>query len=587
MIRQCAFVLALLVSLCQSVTCASSERWESNAVFAPLHTSSCNSSAVVFTTFVSKEVQSYSANALLFNQRYLVARNYSLRVLTEATRNDYVPADRRWNKIKAVSNSLISWASNVSHLVVFDADLFLLDTVLSIESIVEQHPQALLIMSEDSMDIGNTGFMIIRNHPWNIQFFDTWWNERGRADSNCDQHVLNYLLDSLLPADRVNVAILPAKQLNSIWPAIEHFSVSDSVLHLMGETNVVRAKVAEHLVAQVPNSSSIKEGNGSGALAVEGSLESVPYDRANITRAVLRDLKQQVVLQEVYEWKRKVTQEGADFKDYHELREAVGQLCAAKKRSSTKSVLKLCIELTEEVIMLHERALVSLASVQHPRGHSTTQQRLFHASELCALIIEVLELFTSTTLKGIRGKRNKIPQQNTESVMIAVQRALAVVDRFASLLDMSAQGMQTIIHTKRGMVYSVLSEFRANSEQWQLSLEAEQSAMAEFSSALHHTSEDDGEFPGLVVKYVHSATRLARSFQRVGRLPEAVEWADIALSNALVRFESSANEMRLRARELSAALGLRADLAGLQGDIAKQADSINAVDAISARFVFG
>jgi hypothetical protein len=528
---------------------------------------------------------------MLFNQRYFAARGYYVRVLTEATGDDFLPSDRRWNKIKAVPNALQSWASNASYLVVFDADLFMLNTTLSMEDTVEQHPRALLIMSEDSMDIGNTGFMIVRNHPWSIQFFETWWSERERSDSTCDQHVLNYLLDSLVPADRANVAILPAKQLNSIWPAIEHFRESDSVLHLMGETNAVRAKVAEYLAAQVRDSDSGEiDYSGDTAAGEEGASRTALTQSVNITKAILRQLKQQVVLQEVDGWKSALAQSNANMSAFHELKEAVEQLCAPNKRSNTKSALRQCTELTEEVIALHEQALLTLPLPTHLQEASVTQLRLFHTSQLSALITEALELSASTAASTKRGKQNVSSsawQRSVKGVLDAVQRALEAVDRFAAVLDMSSREMQAVIHSKRGTVYSILSKFYAKTDQWTEAAEAEQSAMAELTSALQLTDETSGEFPGLVIEYVHSATRLAGCFQRVGKLTDAVEWADIAVSNALVRFESSANEIRLRAKELTEALALRASLAELQGDASKQADMIRAMDAVSARFVFG
>jgi hypothetical protein len=358
----------------------------------------------------------------------------------------------------------------------------------------------------------------------------------------------------------------------------------------MGETNAVRAKVADYLSAQVCENSSISAGNSRADVTALGSMVTLHCGRTKITKAILRELKQQVILQEVDAWKRKISLGNSGMGDYHELRAAVGQLCAAYKRSDTRSVLKLCIELTEDVILLHEREQRILSS---GGDSSSTHQKLFHASELCALVIEALELSASAFMKGnsvTHNKSSKVPHRSKESVMAAVQRALGAVEEFAALLAMGSpdmQSMQSIIHSKRGSVYSVLSQFYTNTEQNQRALEAEQSAITELSSALQRTRESDGEFPGLVVEYVRSAIRLAKCFQRVGMVPEAVEWADVAVSNALVRFEDSANEMRLRAAELSDALRLRAGLAGQQGDVVKQADFTKAIESVSARFVFG
>ena len=103
-----------------------------------------------------------------------------------------------------------------------------------------------LIMSADALDVGNTGFLIIRNTDWTRRFFATWWLQRGSKFTFCDQHVLNKLYHEKIEW-RQRIKILPSHELNSIWPAMENLRSDHRILHLMGELNVYRDAVFENI----------------------------------------------------------------------------------------------------------------------------------------------------------------------------------------------------------------------------------------------------------------------------------------------------------------------------------------------------
>ena len=178
----------------------------------------------------------------MLNSNYANYRNYTFHLLTEQE-YDYFPQDQRWNKIGAVVEALHpknGWARDVDYLVACDADLVVVDYSLDIAAVAAKHPKAHLIMSTDSSDIGNTGFMIVRNTRWAMEFFSLWWTMRYAFA--CDQHALTDLYNKLHKTKN-RVAILPAQSLNTAFPVYKHFDRYHSVLHMVGESLGVRQEV--------------------------------------------------------------------------------------------------------------------------------------------------------------------------------------------------------------------------------------------------------------------------------------------------------------------------------------------------------
>jgi hypothetical protein len=61
----------------------------------------------------------------------------------------------------------------------FVVDVLILDFKIRIESICAKTPTAHILMSRDASALANSGFIIIRNSWWALQFLKDWLNERS------------------------------------------------------------------------------------------------------------------------------------------------------------------------------------------------------------------------------------------------------------------------------------------------------------------------------------------------------------------------------------------------------------------------
>lgn len=216
-----------------------------------------NESHIQLISFASKDILSYASLTYLINSFYATRRGYSIALLDEVA-SDYFPEDRRWNKIGAVVEALDPEkgdSKDFEYIVALDADLVILEMSLDIAQIAMQHPTAHLILSSDTSDTGNTGFMIVKKSKWAFNFFKIWWESRFSYE--CDQHAFNDLYSSLRgpKMSHRRVAILPARALNTAFPVYYTFDSKHPVLHMVGEKNGVRQRVfqtaAENFCASV------------------------------------------------------------------------------------------------------------------------------------------------------------------------------------------------------------------------------------------------------------------------------------------------------------------------------------------------
>jgi hypothetical protein len=212
---------------------------------------------IIFMTFISKEIHSYSAYFTFFNQFYFIYYDVPLIILSEETGDDYFRDDRRWNKVKALANGLHTWGKDCKYLIYLDADILLSNPSVNISEIIRQtyaeNPQTHVIMSEDLLDYGNSGVLIVENHPWSLFFLNSWLEMKSSPNTFCDQHVLNRLSLSLLKNDSIHhVTLLPFPVINSKFPAIENYpfvsassssSSSPWLIHFLGEYSDVRERI--------------------------------------------------------------------------------------------------------------------------------------------------------------------------------------------------------------------------------------------------------------------------------------------------------------------------------------------------------
>jgi hypothetical protein len=145
-----------------------------------------------------------------------------------------------------------------------------------------ENPQTHVIMSEDLLDYGNSGVIIVENHPWSLFFLNSWLEMKSSPNTFCDQHVLNRLSLSLLKNDSINhVTLLPFPVINSKFPAIENYpSVSSSssspwLIHFLGEYSDVRERIgrsyAKKLCKLLKN------------IALEGTKETIENNEINLS----------------------------------------------------------------------------------------------------------------------------------------------------------------------------------------------------------------------------------------------------------------------------------------------------------------
>eukprot|EP01033_Poteriospumella_lacustris_P015236 gene15236-10895_t len=214
-------------------------------------------SRIFYATFVSKNIASYAGFVQQFNRAYFEASNSSVRYFTEETGHNYHASDMRWNKVPIVVELLhrylaeASTASPTQFIAFFDADILFLRPHF-LDDILARRGEWEVLLSEDLLDVANSGFIVTRVSAWSLQFFRRWWEMRHHANTFCDQHVLNALSLQLANEGQLHkLALLPFGAINSQWPPLEHVDPAvDNVLHLLGEFDFVRQAVAQHFLEQ-------------------------------------------------------------------------------------------------------------------------------------------------------------------------------------------------------------------------------------------------------------------------------------------------------------------------------------------------
>lgn len=275
-------------------------------------TSQLPSERIIVATFISSNILSY-ANHYLFNNLYYLQKYepaVEFLILSEETGDDYSPTDRRWNKIYSIYHGLDTWAKDFEYIVYLDADILLLPPLnpfkpfnirTIIQDVHQQSPEALLFMSEDLLDYGNSGSLIVRNHPWNRQFFQRWISQRDSHNTYCDQHVLSKLSLELVQNQTLHhLFLLPFPVINSKFPAIETYNESyenQLLIHFLGEYNEVRiaiGKAASGKVCKVMKELNYKQIliNDDGSSTI---IEGVSLPR--ITRKELIQIKNKAIRQ--------------------------------------------------------------------------------------------------------------------------------------------------------------------------------------------------------------------------------------------------------------------------------------------------
>ena len=261
------FILSIsgLLDCCKSasLTCLKSHHGEAEITKSAI--ASLNKTITMFT-YETDHIVDYALHSFAVNSEYAQYRNYDLVLTTSKQGFEFESRDQRWNKVKIMETFITELSKGFRtddkedrYLVWLDSDLIFLNFELDLSALVAQYPLADLMLSADVEPLNgmvNTGCMIVRVSSWSQLFFQEWWEATDRVNG-MDQHVFDLLYrrrknteevntsNGLAHNDRIDekIAILPTYALNSHIPASRHQESHHNILHLAGESSVVRAHV--------------------------------------------------------------------------------------------------------------------------------------------------------------------------------------------------------------------------------------------------------------------------------------------------------------------------------------------------------
>jgi len=242
-------------------------------------------------TFVSEKTSEFSEYSIAINRLYAKLWNISFFCFDEATQHgvyDMEKRDRRWNKVGILRKLLAVEGSSASdeYFIWFDADMIVLNfTEFDLYSIIGQHRAADFIVSSEwhaESGVANTGCFIVKRSGFSRYLVEQWWKRYDRRLGH-DQTFFSVLYKDLVRASAVcggdrlangessidaqldpdfdcsiigrsasrRFAIIPMTTLNSHpMPALNQ-QPRDCVLHLMGESDRVRAEAFRAAVGEI------------------------------------------------------------------------------------------------------------------------------------------------------------------------------------------------------------------------------------------------------------------------------------------------------------------------------------------------
>ena len=527
---------------------------------------------LTFVMFASSEIYQYASHAVLVNALYFERQGYSARLLGVETGDDFYPTDRRWNKIPSIMKALDpkgGWAAEQEAIVFVDTDLVVLDWSLDPSEALQRHPDADLLLSADALDVGNTGFLIIRNTAWAREFFQKWWDARYLMGTFCDQHVLNKLYSTLKKEGHgQKIAILAANAVNSRWPAMETLDSSDRVLHLMGEVNPYRTAVARYASQTVckARDQALLTLNPDTLENVECFNSVTAYDlekelpvQLGFTQDLLVSLARAAFAEE-RELLFSLCASGlAGEADFDRLHEVITNSCDDKRPYLSSTPLQ-CEDLLLKEYRLSSLALEPTSHQPQPKQGRDQEDlqlqssfnvsstfRLYLADHMTKVLYDVL-YFTPKT-----RKRH------------AADRMLASLEVLSGYVDMRQDENKRYISHKRGLLHAQLSTYYMLQSEWHDALADGIKAIDELSQVMSLTTEDNADFSGFTLEYIDSSSKISEILIHLSAFQDALEWAHTALHNAETLFRTYRGEERVMAQELARLHLLVADAALLAG----------------------
>jgi len=514
---------------------------------------------IEMAVFASTNIYDYAAHSLMVMSYYAERHGYGLRLLGVETGDDFSPEDRRWNKIKSVTHALIGWAAHAKVLVYYDADLVVteLDS-FTIESVLRDNPAANLIMSADALDVANTGFIVMRNSQWTLDFFASWWAAKDSHLTFCDQHVLNKLYSDLPEEERTNIAILPPNALNSRWPAIETFdSSTDRVLHLMGETHPYRVSTFEHASAAVC----------SWDPAEDGRVQR----RLDFSRAVLIGLAKK----SLWEDRERVLEQCAAAAEVKEKTDAVDDMVFQTLHEATTHI---CDDRRPYVALTHSECRGLFQEVYHVNLGALEARDMASTATASRMSNTDRVFFLDQMTKALYGI---IYFSDDADKPEATQKFMRGLELLEQHIDMHRPENLVYVNHKRAILHSSLAQHGLERGDPSTARREAARAVELMEHILDHVARDAPDFPGFVLEYIESAASLAKALRVDDHLDDALHWVQVSRANAQVLYSSYSGEGRVIARNLA---DLHVLEAGLLESLGRTEDALASLDAARRAF---
>lgn len=145
---------------------------------------------IAIVSYATLSISDYAAYAFAINQAYAEHNGYIFHI-ADPIQSNFEPTDARWNKVKLLEQSLLTWAHDCDYIVWVDADLIFLDFSMKIEKIISSTPTGGEIWVSASIEdstihnVMNSGMVILKNSDFiRLWFLPTWWMHANRLDFN-------------------------------------------------------------------------------------------------------------------------------------------------------------------------------------------------------------------------------------------------------------------------------------------------------------------------------------------------------------------------------------------------------------------
>lgn len=206
---------------------------------------------ISFITRASPEIDEYASYSLLSNVLYMKLHDYGYIIEENIDNNSKFKDDYEYyRKLAPIIESLIDTntsyptvANQCDYLIWIDADVVILDINFKIENIIDKFPKANIIMSADVSAIANTGFIIIKNNKWSLNFLHNWYNQRLKNKYVSDQNGFEIVYNRFYNTSRDKIVILPPDAINSDAPPMSRQRDHNQILHLASEHNYLRQSI--------------------------------------------------------------------------------------------------------------------------------------------------------------------------------------------------------------------------------------------------------------------------------------------------------------------------------------------------------